>query len=118
MRELKIGNQIKRPDTPLANTPKPTWEQMSPSERKSKQIEIKSTRGREGFVKYMDSVVAKGFEKGAEKRGISVEKYRKKQTKDSKKQDANQPNIGPSSSKGGAKSPCKGGICPGLNTES
>lgn len=114
MRELKINTQVKRSDTPLASTPEPTWFQMSPSERKNKQVEIKTKRGREGFNKYMDSIANSNFEKNAATRGMTVEQLRK----DNKKPDVKVDYVGPSSSKGGAKSPCKGGICPGLNTKS
>lgn len=53
---------------------------------------------------------AKGFK--------TVEELRAWSEKNAKKPDVKQESVGPSSSKGGAKSPCKGGICPGLNTKS
>lgn len=61
------------------------------------------------------------MKKNAATRGMTVDQLRKA----NKKPDLTQENIGSagksekSSSKGGAaKSPCKGGICPGLNTKS
>lgn len=111
---LKAGGVIKKAQDGTTTPSGKTWFQMSPSERKNKQVEIKTKRGREGFNKYMDSVANSNFEKNAATRKMSVEQLRK----DNKKPDVKVDYIGPSSSKGGAKSPCKGGICPGLNTKS
>jgi hypothetical protein len=118
---LKTGGVIKKAQDGTTTPSGKTWFQMSPSERKNKQAEIKTKRGREGFNKYMDSIVNSNFEKNAATRGMTVDQLRKA----NKKPDLTQENIGSagksekSSSKGGAaKSPCKGGICPGLNTKS
>jgi len=53
-----------------------TWFQMSPTERKNKQTEIKTTRGREGLSKYMDSVVNANFEANAARRGKTTTQLR------------------------------------------
>ena len=118
---LKAGGVIKKAQDGTTTPSGKTWFQMSPSERKNKQAEIKTKRGREGFNKYMDSIANSNFEKNAATRGMTVNQLRKA----NKKPDLTQENIGSagksekSSSKGGAaKSPCKGGICPGLNTKS
>lgn len=66
-----------------------TWFQMSPSERKNKQAEIKTKRGREGFNKYMDSVANSNFEKNAATRGMTVNQLRKA----NKKPDLTQENL-------------------------
>jgi len=75
---LKAGGTIKK----YQNGGK-TWFQMSPSERKNKQVEVKATRGREGFTKYMDSVVNSNFERNAATRGMTTTELRK----DNKKSD-------------------------------
>jgi hypothetical protein len=121
MRELKINTQVKRPDTPLASTPEPTWQKMTQLEKASKVNELRQKGGNERVRQYKDSVSTDAenrrnaaFEKNAATRGMTVEQLRK----DNKKPDVKVDYVGPSSSKGGAKSPCKGGICPGLNTKS
>ena len=78
---LKAGGKIKKAQD---GTMKKSWNQMSPTERAATQTEIKATRGREGFSKYMDSVRTDQFAKGAERRGITVEQYAKKVKSDDK----------------------------------
>jgi len=86
---LKAGGTIKKAKdgttTTQTTTPpgKKTWFQMTPSERKNKQVEVKATRGREGFTKYMDSVVNSNFERNAATRGMTTTELRK----DNKKSD-------------------------------
>ena len=82
---LKAGGTIKKYQNsgePIKPSGK-TWFQMSPSERKNKQTEVKTTRGREGFTKYMDSVVNSNFERNAATRGMTTTELRK----DNKKSD-------------------------------
>ena len=78
---LKAGGKIKKAQD---GTMKKSWNQMSPTERAATQTEIKATRGREGFSKYMDSVRTDQFAKGAERRGLTVEQYAKKVKNDDK----------------------------------
>jgi len=78
---LKAGGKVKKAQD---GTMKKSWNQMSPTERAATQTEIKTTRGREGFSKYMDSVRTDQFKKGAERRGLTVEEYSKKVKSDDK----------------------------------
>ena len=83
---LKAGGVIKKAQDGTTSTqtttpPGKTWFQMTPSERKNKQVEVKATRGREGFTKYMDSVVDSNFKKNADTRGLTVDQLRKSNKK-------------------------------------
>jgi hypothetical protein len=87
---LKAGGKIKKAingtTTTQTTTPpvKKSWNQMSFAERKNEQTRVKATQGREGWGRYMDSTLTADFEKGAIKRGLTVDEYRNKLKKDAK----------------------------------
>ena len=118
----KNGGKIKKAQNGTTTTPaKKSWNQMSVAERTSKRDEVKAKEGREGWSKYMDSILTANFAKGAERRGLTVDEYRKKQSKDSKKPDVGLDNLNTSNSSqksSSRKAPCKGGFCTGLNIKS
>jgi len=74
------GTTTTQTTTPPA---KKSWNQMSPTERKAAQAEVKTKRGREGFSKYMDSITTSNFQRNADIRGLTVDQLRK----DNKKPD-------------------------------
>jgi len=81
---LKAGGKIKKAQDGTTTTPaKKSWNQMSPTERKAAQAEVKTKRGREGFSKYMDSITTSNFQRNADIRGLTVDQLRK----DNKKPD-------------------------------
>ena len=71
---LKAGGKVKKAQD---GTMKKSWNQMSPTERAATQTEIKTTRGREGFSKYMDSITTSNFQRNADIRGLTVDQLRK-----------------------------------------
>jgi hypothetical protein len=84
----KNGGKVKKAQNGTTTTPaKKSWFQMSPSERTAKQAEVKSTRGREGFGQYMDSIRNANFQKNADVRGLTVDQLRKANKKDARKPD-------------------------------
>jgi len=71
---LKAGGKVKKAQD---GTMKKSWNQMSPTERKATQTEVKTKRGREGFSKYMDSITTSNFQRNADIRGLTVDQLRK-----------------------------------------
>jgi len=75
---LKSGGTVKKAQDGTTTTPvKKSWNQMSPTERKATQTEVKTKRGREGFSKYMDSITTSNFQRNADIRGLTVDQLRK-----------------------------------------
>jgi hypothetical protein len=87
---LKTGGKIKKAingtTTTQTTTPpiKKSWNQMSVAERLATRDKIKLKGGREGWSQYMDSTLTADFEKGAQRRGLTVDEYRKKVKNDDK----------------------------------
>ncbi|CAB4124929.1 hypothetical protein UFOVP54_42 [uncultured Caudovirales phage] len=113
-------------------TPQKTWQQMTQAEKGAKKQELMKKGGIETFNAYKDSIGtdARGradavLNKAAADAGMSPERYIRFLQKRNSGDDAGLEGlmIGGSSSKAGKggsapKSPCKGGICIGLNTKS
>ena len=109
-----------------------TWQQMSQGEKGAKKQELIKKGGIEAFNAYKDSVgtdirgrAEAVLNKAAADAGMSPEKYRRYLLKISRGEDAGLEGLmtgGDSrrSGRGGSapKSPCKGGVCIGLNTKS
>lgn len=104
MRELKIKKQVKRPDTPLAETPEPitvqdtikpkTWQQMSAGEKGAKKVELVKKGGMNLFLKYKDSISTDAtnrregeINKAASSKGMTRAEYEKWYKKNQKKPD-------------------------------
>jgi hypothetical protein len=99
---LKAGGVIKKAQN---------GDSLSPYMRKRAEADVRRAEIAKKRAADTQRVMnAKGFK--------TVEELRAWTAKNNKKKDVQKENLGGSSTGGEAKSPCKGGICPGLNTKS
>ena len=84
---LKAGGKIKKAQDGTTTTPpKKSWNQMSYAERIAIRDNL-NAKGRGVLSKYMDSTRTADFQKGAERRGLTVDEYRNQLKKAERKPD-------------------------------